>query len=57
MFVQSEISDHTKARDELKNEKSIDSNKVYFSILYIKIYNFINKSKMVSIGSSCENLT
>lgn len=57
MFVQSEISDHTKARDELKNEKSIDSNKVYFAILYIKICNFINKSKMVSIGSSCESLT
>lgn len=57
MFVQSEISDHTKVRDELKNEKSIDSNKIYFVILYIKICNFINKSKMVSIGSSCENLT
>lgn len=48
MFVQSEISDHTKARDELKNEKNIDSNKIYFAILYIKICNFINKSKMVT---------
>ena len=51
MFVQSEISDHTKARDELKNEKSIDSNKIYFVILYImlKLYtHFIMMRKVIN---------